>query len=79
MSKRGRTSAKLVTDNVLDFVYKDCGGKESDLDNLYGDEDFHISLDVETRETGTSQHIDASVNDSITDDKLAVKKELTIC
>ena len=64
MSKRKRISAELAIDNILNFVYENSGDEESDLDDLYGDEDFNVSTEVETRETEPLQNIDDLVNES---------------
>ena len=60
MSKRKRISAELAIDN---FVYENSGDEESDLDDLYGDEDFNVSTEVETRETEPLRNIDDSSNE----------------
>ena len=65
MSKRKRIFAELAIDNILNFVYENSGDEESDLDDLYGDEDFNVSTEVETRET--LQNIDDLVNESSND------------
>ena len=67
MSKRKRISAELTIDNILNFVYENSGDEESDLDDLYGDEDFKFSTEVETRETEPLQNIDDLVNESSND------------
>ena len=67
MSKRKRISAELAIDNILNFVYENSGDEESDLDDLYGDEDFNVSTEVETRETEPLQNIDDLVNESRND------------
>ena len=63
MSKRKRISAELAIDNILNFVYENSGDEKSDLDDLYGDEDFNVSTEVETRETEPLQNIDDLVNE----------------
>ena len=67
MSKRKRISAELAIDNTLNFFYENSGDEESDLDDLYGDEDFNVSTEVETRETEPLQNIDDLVNQSSND------------
>ena len=67
MSKRKRISGELAIDNILNFVYENSGDEESDLDDLYGDEDFNVSTEVETRETEPLQNIDDLVNKSSND------------
>ena len=67
MSKRKPISAELAIDNILNFVYENSGDKESDLDDLYGDEDFNIRTEVETREAEPLQNIDDLVNESSND------------
>ena len=67
MSKRKRISAELAIDNFLNFVYENSGDEESDLDDLYGDEDFNVSTEVETKETEPLQNIDDLVNESSND------------
>ena len=67
MPKRKRISAELAIDNILNFVYENSGDEESDLDDLYGDEDFNVSTEVETRETEPLQNIDDLVNESSND------------
>ena len=67
MSKRKRISAQLAIDNILNFVYENSGDEESDSDDLYGDEDFNVSTEVETRETEPLQNIDDLVNESSND------------
>ena len=67
MSKRKQISAELAIDNILNFVYENSGDEESDLDDLYGDEDFNVSTEVETRETEPLQNIDDLVNESSND------------
>ena len=51
----------------MNFVYESSGDEESDLDDLYGDEDFNVSTEVETRETEPLQNIDDLVNESSND------------
>ena len=46
---------------------KTVGMKKVDLDDLYGDEDFNVSTEVETRETEPLQNIDDLVNESSND------------
>ena len=51
----------------MNFVYENSGDEESDLDDLYGDEDIKFSTEVETRETEPLQNIDDLVNESSND------------
>ena len=67
MLKRKRISAELAIDNILNFVYENSGDEESDLDDLYGDEDFNVSTEFETRETEPLQNMDDLVNESSND------------
>ena len=55
MSKRKRISADQALQNILQFVYEDSDEEESDMGELYADEDFEdndcIDIDIEQSPT----------------------------